>query len=208
MTTSVSIQNRVRLALLGLVVSATLITGCAPLVVGTVVVGGTLMMVDRRTTGAQVDDQAIEIKAANRASEVAGDRAHVNVTSYNRTVLITGEAASEADRTAIEQAIQRVENVRSTVNELGVMALSSLGSRSNDSVLTSKVKATYVDAADLQTNAFKVVTERSVVYLMGRVTEREAKRASDLARSISGVQKVVRVFEIVTEAELANLATK
>jgi osmotically-inducible protein OsmY len=208
MTTSLSIQNRVRLALLGLVTSAALISGCAPLVVGTAVVGGTLVMIDRRTTGAQVDDQAIEFKAVNRASEVAGDRAHVNVTSYNRTVLITGEAVSEGDRTAIEQAIQRVENVRSTVNELGVMALSSLGSRSNDAILTSKVKATYVDARDLQTNAFKVVTERSVVYLMGRVTEREAARATELARSVSGVQKVVRVFEIVTEAELADSAPK
>jgi len=207
MTTSVSIQSRVRMVLLAFVASTTLVSGCAALF-ATAVVGGTMVLVDRRTTGAQVDDQAIEFKAADRASQVAGDRAHVNVTSYNRTVLITGEAVSEADRTAIEQAIQRVENVRSTVNELGVMAVSSVGSRSNDAVLTSKVKATYVDAADLQTNAFKVVTERSVVYLMGRVTEREAKRASDLARSISGVQKVVRVFDIVTEAELADMANK
>jgi osmotically-inducible protein OsmY len=91
---------------------------------------------------------------------------------------------------------------------LGVMALSSFGSRSNDTVLTSKVKATFIDAADLQSNAFKVVTERSVVYLMGRVTEREAKRATELTRSVSGVQKVVRVFEIVTEAELAGAAPK
>jgi osmotically-inducible protein OsmY len=207
MTISKSIQDRARLALFGLVASATLFSGCA-LVATTAVVGGTMVMVDRRTTGAQVDDQTIELKAINRASEVAGDRAHVNVTSFNRTVLITGEAVSEADRTAIEQAIQRVESVRSTVNELGVMALSSFGSRSNDTVLTSKVKATFIDAADLQSNAFKVVTERSVVYLMGRVTEREAKRATELTRSVSGVQKVVRVFEIVTEAELAGAAPK
>jgi osmotically-inducible protein OsmY len=207
MITSIFIQDRARLALCGLVASATLISGCA-LVATTAVVGGTMMMVDRRTAGAQVDDQTIEFRAADRASQVAGDRAHVNVSSYNRTVLITGEAVSEADRTGIEQAIQRVENVRSTVNELAVMAPSSLGARSNDAFLTSKVKATFVDAADLQSNAFKVVTERSVVYLMGRVTEREAKRATDLTRSVSGVQKVVRVFEIVTEAELADTAPK
>jgi osmotically-inducible protein OsmY len=195
-------------ALLGLTMSAMLLGGCAPLLVGGAMVGGTLMMMDRRTTGAQVDDQAIELKASNRVRELAGDNAHINITSYNRTVLITGEAATEADRSTIEQAVQRVENVRSIVNEVGVMAPSSLTSRSSDTITTSKVKATLVDARDLQANAFKVVTERSVVYLMGRVTEREAGRASELARSVSGVQKVVRVFEILTEAELADTAPK
>jgi osmotically-inducible protein OsmY len=195
-------------ALLGLTTSAMLLGGCAPLLVGGAMVGGTLMMMDRRTTGAQVDDQAIELKASNRVRELAGDNAHINITSYNRTVLITGEAATEADRSTIEQAVQRVENVRSIVNEVGVMAPSSLTSRSSDTITTSKVKATLVDARDLQANAFKVVTERSVVYLMGRVTEREAGRASELARSVSGVQKVVRVFEILTEAELADTAPK
>jgi osmotically-inducible protein OsmY len=195
-------------ALLGLTLSAMLLGGCAPLLVGGAMVGGTLMMMDRRTTGAQVDDQAIELKASNRVRELAGDNAHINITSYNRTVLITGEAATEADRSTIEQAVQRVENVRSIVNEVGVMAPSSLTSRSSDTITTSKVKATLVDARDLQANAFKVVTERSVVYLMGRVTEREAGRASELARSVSGVQKVVRVFEILTEAELADTAPK
>jgi osmotically-inducible protein OsmY len=177
MTLCKSIQDRARLVVFGLVATTMLISGCA-LVATTAVVGGTMVMVDRRSTGAQVDDQTIELKAVTRASEIAGDRAHVNVTSFNRTVLITGEVASEADRSAIEQAIQRIDSVRSTVNELAVMPLSSLGSRSNDTLLTSKVKATFIDAADLQSNAFKVVTERSVVYLMGRVTEREAKRAT------------------------------
>jgi osmotically-inducible protein OsmY len=98
--------------------------------------------------------------------------------------------------------------VRSTVNELAVTIPSSLSTRSNDSLLTGKVKATFIDAKDLQANAFKVITERGNVYLMGRVTEREATRASDLARTVSGVQKVVRVFEIVTEAELAEITPK
>ena len=119
--------------------------------------------------------------------------------------LITGEVPTEADRVAVEQAIARIENVRSTVNDLAVMGSSSLAARSSDTILTSKVKATYVDAKDLQSSAVKVVTERGTVYLLGRVTEREASRAAELARGISGVQKVVRVFEILTEAELATL---
>lgn len=197
-----------RRAALVLALAATQLAGCAPLLVGGAMVGGTMMYVDRRSAGTQVEDQSIEMKAGNRVKEIAGDRSHVNVTSYNRTVLITGEAATEADKSAIEQAVQRVENVRSTVNELAVTIPSSMSTRSNDSLLTGKVKATFIDAKDLQVNAFKVVTERGNVYLMGRVTEREATRASDLARTVSGVQKVVRVFEIVTEAELAEITPK
>ncbi|HEY2978605.1 MAG TPA: BON domain-containing protein [Burkholderiaceae bacterium] len=181
--------------------------GCA-LAVGGAMVGGTMVAIDRRTTGAQLEDQTIESKASSRVRELVGDRGHVVVTSYNRTVLLTGEVPTEADRTAVEQAVQRIENVRSTVNELAVMPPSSLSTRSNDSFLTGKVKATFVDAKDLQANAFKVVTERGTVYLMGRVTEREATRATDLARTVSGVQKVVRVFDIVTEAELADVQPK
>jgi osmotically-inducible protein OsmY len=180
------------------------LSACA-LVVGGAMVGGTMVAIDRRTTGTQLEDQSIESKASSRIRELVGDRGHVIVTSYNRTVLLTGEVPTEADRTAVEQAVQRIENVRSTVNELAVMPPSSMSTRSNDSFLTGKVKATFVDAKDLQANAFKVVTERGTVYLMGRVTEREATRATDLARTVSGVQKVVRVFDIVTEAELADL---
>jgi len=178
--------------------------GCAALVVGGAVATG-MVATDRRTTGVQIEDQAIELKALTRIRETVGDRGHVNATSYNRMVLITGEAANEADRTALEQAIGKVENVRSTVNELVVMGSSSLTARSNDTLLTSKVKASFVDAKDLQANAIKVVTERSVVYLMGRVTEREATRAADVARGVGGVAKVVKVFDVLTEAELAAL---
>ena len=193
---------------LALMLLATQLAGCAPLLVGGAVVGSTMMVSDRRTTGTLVEDQAIELKANNRLKEVINDRSHVNVTSYNRTVLLTGEAATEADKTSIEQTVQRVDNVKSTVNELAVTIPSALSTRSNDALLTGKVKATFIDARDLQVNAFKVITERGTVYLMGRVTEREATRATDLARSVSGVQKVVRVFEIVTEQELADAAPK
>jgi osmotically-inducible protein OsmY len=188
-------------------VAATQLAGCA-LLVGGAVLGSTMVVADRRTTGAQLEDQAIELKAHNRLRDVVGDRSHVNISSYNRAVLITGEAANEADKATIEQTVQRVDNVRSTVNELEVMLPTSLATRSNDSLLTGKVKATFIDARDLQVNAFKVVTERGNVYLMGRVTEREATRATELARSVGGVQKVVRVFEIVTEQELADSAPK
>ena len=190
-------------ALLAAVLATQLFAGCAPLVLGGAVVGG-FVAADRRTSGAQLEDQAIELKAINRISALVGERGHVNLTSYNRMLLITGEVASEADKAAVEQAVGQIENVRSIVNELAVMAPTSLGSRSNDVVLTSKVKASLIDAKDLQANAFKVVTERGQVFLMGRVTEREANRASDVARSINGVQKVIRVFEIVTEAQLAG----
>jgi osmotically-inducible protein OsmY len=123
-------------------------------------------------------------------------------------VLLTGEVPSEADKVGVEQAVARIENVRSIVSELAVMGTTSLTARSNDTILTSKVKASFVDAKDLFANAFKVVTERGTVYLMGRVTEREANRASDIARGVSGVQKVVRVFDMITEAELAEVQPK
>jgi len=195
-------------ASLALVLLALQAAGCAPLVVGGAVLGSTVMLADRRTAGAQVEDQAIELKASNRLKEVLNDRSHVNITSYNRTVLLTGEAATDTDKANIEQTVQKVENVRSTVNELAVMLPSALTTRSNDALITGKVKATFIDAKDLQANAFKVVTERGEVYLMGRVTEREANRATELARAVGGVQKVVRVFEIVTEQELADSAPR
>jgi osmotically-inducible protein OsmY len=188
--------------------ASTVLSACAPLVVGGVAVGGTMMAIDRRSSGNQVEDQAIELKAPAQITAAIGDKAHVNVTSYNRVVLLTGEVPTDADRAAAEQAVARVEGVRSVVNELAVMGNSSFTARSNDSFITGIVKAALLDAKDMQSNAIKVVTERGVVYLMGRVTEREATRATEIARAQSGVQKVVRVFEILTEAELANLLPK
>lgn len=196
-------KNRALLVLTACVAAGAL-QGCAPLLFGGAVMGTAMVATDRRTTGTQVEDEAIELKGVARANEVAPS-GHVNVTSYNRMVLITGEVASETDRRAVEQVIGRIENVRSVVNEVAVMGNTSLTARSNDTVLSGKVKASFVDAQDLQANALKVVTERGTVYLMGRVTEREAGRAADVARAVSGVQKVVRVFEIISEAELANL---
>jgi osmotically-inducible protein OsmY len=182
--------------------------GCAAVFVGGAAVGTAMVVTDRRTAGVQLEDQNIELKSLTRIRETVGERGHVNATSYNRMVLLTGEVPSEADRSALEQSITKIENVRSTVNELAVMGSSSMTARSNDTILTSKVKASFIDAKDLQANAVKVVTERGVVYLLGRVTEREANRATELARGVPGVQKVVKVLEILTEAELAALGSE
>jgi osmotically-inducible protein OsmY len=193
-----------RVALLALA-AASVLPACAPMLVGSAMVGGALASVDRRTAGTQVEDQAIELKGAARVRELAGEQAHVNVTSYNRIVLLTGEVPDAAARGAVEQAIGRIEGVRSVVNELAVMGKTTLTARSNDAVLSARVKAGFIDAKDLQVNTVKVTTERGVVHLMGRVTEREATRAVAVARSVPGVQKVVRVFEILTDAQLAEL---
>jgi osmotically-inducible protein OsmY len=203
--TTKNVRAAARLA--ALLLAAATLGGCAALVVGGAV-GTAVVVTDRRTAGTQLEDQNIELKALTRIREAVGERGHLNVTSYNRQALITGEVPSETDRSAVEQAIARIEGVRATVNEVGVMGSTSMTARSNDTILTSKVKASFIDSKDLQSGAIKVVTERGVVYLMGRVTEREATRASDLARGIDGVQKVVRVFDILTEAELATLGTE
>ena len=178
--------------------------GCAPLLLGGAVIGGGLVVTDRRTTGIQVEDEGIELRAASRVRGLA-TLGQVSVTSYNRTVLLTGEVPGEAEKAAVAQAVRQVENVREGINELVVAPNSPLGSRSNDTLLAAKVKATFVDAKDLQANAFKVVAERGVIFLMGRVTEREAARGAELAASVSGVQKVVRVLELLTEQQLAEL---
>lgn len=183
---------------------AGVLAGCAPLVVGGVMVGSTMIATDRRTTGTQLEDQAIELKAADRVKALA-TLGHVNVVSYNRIALITGEVPSQADKERVGTAVAGVENVRGVVNELGIGGNSTFGSRSTDAVIGGKVKATLVDTADLQANAFKVVVERAVVFLMGRVTQREADRATEVTRSVSGVQKVVQVFEILSEQELGAL---
>ncbi len=180
------------------------LSACAPIFLGGAAMGA-LVATDRRTSGAQLEDEGIELRSSGRIREALGDRGHVNVTSYNRQVLLTGEVPSAQDKLLVEQIVSRVENVRSIVNELGVLGNSTLTQRSSDSLTTGKVKAAMVDAKDIFANAFKVVTERGTTYLMGRVTQREATRATELTRSTSGVQKVVRVLEIISEDELLRI---
>ncbi|ADX44526.1 transport-associated protein [Paracidovorax avenae ATCC 19860] len=190
-------------AVLAAVALGTALSACAPLVIGGAAVG-TMMAADRRTTGTQVEDETIELRAGNRLRDTFGDRVHVNVTSYNRQVLLTGEVPSQQDKERVEQTVLTVENVRSVVNDLAVMSASTLSQRANDTLITGKVRASLVDAKDIFATAFKVVTERNTVYLMGRVTQREADRATEIARGVNDVRKVVRVFEIVSEQELAR----
>jgi osmotically-inducible protein OsmY len=181
------------------------LSGCAPLILGGAVMTG-VVATDRRTAGTQVEDESIELKVSSAVRKELGDRVNLNVTSYNRKVLLSGEARTAADKERAEKLAQSQENVQSVINDLAVMPSSSLTQRSKDTVTTGQVKAAFVDAKDLQVNAIKVVTERGVVYLMGRVTAREAKRATEITRTIRGVTKVVRVFEEISEQELERLS--
>jgi osmotically-inducible protein OsmY len=191
--------------MLAVTCAAAALPGCAALLVGGAVVGSAVVATDRRSSGTQIDDQAIELKSGPRIKELVGSRGHVNVVSYNRVVLITGEVPTDQDKAALEQAITQIEHVRSVVSELAVMPPSDLADRSNDTFLTSKAKASLIEASDISATSFKVLTERGTVYLMGRVTEREAERATEVVRSIRGVQKVVRVVETIQEDERARL---
>ena len=200
-------RNLQSLVLSGAVLTTVLssLSACAPLIVGGAVMTG-VVATDRRTTGTQVEDESIEIKVASAVRQDLGERVNLTVTSFNRKVLLSGQTRSAADKERAEKLAQSQENVQSVVNDLAVMPTSSLTQLSKDTVTTGQVKAAFVDAKDLQVNAIKVVTQRGIVYLMGRVTAREAKRATDIARSIGGVTKVVRVFEEISEQELERLS--
>ena len=198
--------RRTSLALVLVGSSLGTLTACFPLVMGGAVVSG-MVATDRRTTGTVVEDEGIELRAASHIRENLGDRGHVNVTSYNRQVLLTGEVASAQDKQLVEQIVGGVDNVRHVVNELAVLGNSTLTQRSSDSLVTGRVKATLLDAKDLYSNAFKVTTERGTVYLMGRVTAREAARATELVSATTGVQRVVRILETISEDEMMRLST-
>jgi osmotically-inducible protein OsmY len=193
---------------MALLVGATALTlqGCVGLMVGGAVVG-TLAATDRRTLGAQTEDKAIAVKAEVALPKVVGPNDHVNVTSFNRKVLLTGEVRDEAAKAAAEREAAGIEGVQSVVNELAILGSSGFGARSNDALITGKVKASLVDDKVLYSNAFKVTTERGIVYLMGRVTQSEGDRAAEITRGVSGVVKVVKVFEYITDDEYRQLIT-
>lgn len=197
-------RKRLTAVVLSVIAIGVSLSACAPLIVGGAVTSA-FVATDRRTSGAQLEDQGIELRGANRLRDQMGERGSVSVTSYNRQVLLTGEVASEEDKALVEKTVAGVDNVRSIVNELAVLGASSLTQRSSDTLITGRVKAAMVEARDVYATAFKVVTRRGTVYLMGRVTQREADRATDLTRNTTGVQRVVRVFEIISEEELARL---
>lgn len=200
-----NVMKRLILAVCAVAAAAATLTACVPLVMGGAAAGTALVVTDRRTSGVQLEDEGIELRAASRIRSNLGTRVRVSVTSYNRQVLLTGEVPNDQDKQLVEQVVSRVENVASVVNELAVLNSPSLVERSSDLLVTGRVKAMLVDARDLQSNAFKVVTERGTTYLMGRVTQREADRATEVVRSTTGVQKVIRIFEIISEEELARM---
>ncbi len=197
--------SRPLVTLLAAVTLGSALSACAPVVIGAAVGTGMLVATDRRTSGTQLEDQTIELRAASRLSDRFGGGVRIAVTSFNRRVLLTGEVPSEAARTEAVKIVSGVENVKEIVDELAVMSSPSFTARQSDTLVTGRVKAALVDADDLSANAVKVVTERGTTYLMGRVTRREADRATEITRSISGVQRVVRVFEIISEEELRQL---
>lgn len=201
--------NSLRRPLSVLVLCATVgltLQGCMTLAVGGAVMG-TLAATDRRTLGSQTEDKAIAVKGESRIARIAGGAGHVNVTSFNRRVLLTGEVRDENMKAAAEREVREIENVRAVVNELAIAGTASFTSRSNDALITTKVKASYVDTKDLYANSIKVVTERGIVYLMGRVTQRESEMAAKVASGVAGVQRVVKVFEYISDDEFNQLST-
>jgi osmotically-inducible protein OsmY len=184
---------RIIVALL-LTATALLLTGC-PAVMVTGAGAGVAIAEDRRTLGTQAEDEGIELKTVNRVSERVPEQIHLNVTSYNRLVLLTGEVPNDNVRTAVERIARSVENVRGVTNELTIGAPTSLSSRANDSYVTSKVKARFVDAQRFNPLQVKVVTENQTVFLLGLVKHAEAKEAIDITRTTEGVKKVITVFE-------------
>ena len=191
-------MNTHKLRLLALIVVPLLVSvlsGCVAAVVGG---AGTAAVIgeDRRTVGTVTEDQGIELKAENRINDKFKD-AHINTTSFSRMVLITGEAPDAAAKTEIEKIVRAVENVRGVYNEIAIGGPSALSARTNDSFITSKVKARFVDQRKFNAIHVKVVTEASVVYLLGLVKRKEADDAVEIARTTSGVQKVVKLFEYI-----------
>lgn len=199
-------MNRiVRLAIVSALAGATLsLSACFPLAVTGAAVG-TMALIDRRTVGAQTEDEAIELKAVGLLRSAAGFPGGVSVTSYNRKVLLTGQVPDEASRRRAEQIVAGIDNVRSIHNEVQISGRVGLTTTSADALTTTKVKAAFIDARDIQANQIKVLTENGVVYLMGVVTQREAERAAQVASRVGGVQRVVTVFEVISEEEMQRI---
>ncbi|RYE78193.1 MAG: BON domain-containing protein [Oxalobacteraceae bacterium] len=178
--------------------------GCIAVVAGAAV-GGAFATVDRRSLGAQTEDKAIAVKADTRLPGIVGDAGHVNVNSYNRKVLLTGEVRDEAMKRAVENEVRSIANVDTVSNELDIAGPSSYTSRSSDALITSKVKLSLADKNTIKATSFKVVTERGNVYLMGLVTQREGNIAAQVAQGVAGVMRVTKIFEYISEEDLRSL---
>jgi osmotically-inducible protein OsmY len=178
--------------------------GCVAFVAGAAV-SGAVATADRRTLGAQTEDKAIAVKAETGLGDIVADAGHVNVNSYNRKVLLTGEVRDEAMKRAVENKVRGISNVEGVMNELEIAGPSSYTSRTSDTVITSKVKLSLADKKTVSAVSFKVVTERGNVYLMGLVTQREGNIAAEVAQGVSGVIRVVKMFEYISEEDLRSM---
>jgi osmotically-inducible protein OsmY len=179
--------------------------GCVGIMVGSAVMGA-VASADRRTLGAQTDDKSITVKAELQIPKVAGPDAHVNIASFNRRVLLTGEVHDEASKTAVERTMRAIDGVIAVDNQLTIGGPANYTSRSSDALITTKIKSGLVEMKTISATSFKVVTENGTVYLMGRVTQREGQIAADIARGTSGVTQVVKMFEYITEDELKAMS--
>jgi osmotically-inducible protein OsmY len=187
------------------VIGAAGLAGCAPLVVGGAMAGGALVAADRRTVGIQIEDQAIELRVSRTIAErVPREAANVSVTSYNRKVLLTGEATTEATRAQIGEIAARAENVRTVVNEVFVAPLTTLPQRNNDLAIAARLSAALLAGQDVPSSAVTTKTQRGIVYLMGRVSEAEGEATARAASRVTGVQRVVKVFDYISAEEAAQ----
>lgn len=198
---------KLTLTLAALITALPMLQACVPAVIGGAAVG-VMSAYDRRSTGVQTDDETTEWKAAQAIPEKYKALSHVNFTAYNHRVLITGEVPDEEAKSIIGQQTRQVAGVTEVFNELNVAPAAAFGNRSNDSYITSKLKARLVDSNQLSANHIKVVTESRVAYLMGIVNEREAKVAVAIARTTDGVRKVVNVLEILSDAEIHRIDSR
>ena len=198
-------QKRLSLAVATLIIALPMLEACVPAVVVGGAAVGVMSAYDRRSTGVQADDESTEWKAAQRVPDRFKSSSHLNFTSYNRRLLITGETPSEEAKILIGEQAKMIEGVKEVFNEVAIAPASALGNRSNDGYITSKLKARLVDSNQLSANHIKVVTENTVAYLMGIVTEREAKIAVEIARRTDGVRKVVNIMEVLPDADVRRL---
>ena len=198
-------KTKVTLAAAAFVATLPFLQGCVPAVIVGGVAAGAVSIHDRRSTGVQTDDESTEWKASLSVPKQYKEYTHANFTSFNRRVLITGETSNDEAKAAIEAEVRKIEGVRDVYNGLGIGPMSSLGSRSTDAYISSKVKARLVDSNQLSANHIKVFTERAIVYLMGIVTEREAKVAVAVARTTAGVVKVVNAMEVQSDEEVRRI---
>lgn len=200
-------MNKIKLGVLlaALITTLPLLQGCVPAVIGAGAAAGVLSAHDRRSAGVQTDDETMEWKAAQRVPEKYRAGSHLNFTAYNGRLLMTGEVFSAEAKAAIGEAMTSLEGVKRVENDIAVAPVSPLGNRSNDGYITSKLKARLVDSKEVSANHVKVVTENTVAYLMGIVSEHEAKVAVQIARTTDGVRKVVNILEIRPDADIRRI---